>query len=135
MGEEISHTRNITEDLHNQFMILSGDNSPIHSSLEFARHFGYKERLGYCFLITAIISEIYGTIFPGGSELCLKQDCNFPNPYYVNDDINFKVKVINKNESLRLLTVMTEAENQEKKLVFKGTAVFQLSLVKNNESL
>ena len=128
VGEKINYKILITEEIHNDFMKFSGDNSPIHSDKKFAQSNGYKERLGYAFLLTTILSKIYGTIFPGGSELCLKQEANFPNPYYIGDELEFNIEVINKNEDLKLLTVMTIVENQEKKVIFKGQGVFQLSL-------
>lgn len=128
IGEKIKYRVLITEDMHNSFMQLSGDNSPIHSDEKFAQLNGYGGRLGYAFLLTSILSKIYGTIFPAGSELCLKQETNFPNPYYIGDELEFEVEVINKNEELKLLTVMTVAQDQRKKVVFKGMGIFQLSL-------
>ncbi len=129
-GEKIDYAVRITEDMHHDFLQLSGDDSLIHTDKNFARANQYKDRLGYAFLTTCILSKIYGTIFPGGSELCLKQECNFPNPYYVGDDLRFTVEVLNKNEKLKLLTVMTVVENQENAVIFRGQAVFQLSLCK-----
>ncbi|PIT89472.1 MAG: enoyl-CoA hydratase, partial [Candidatus Levybacteria bacterium CG10_big_fil_rev_8_21_14_0_10_36_7] len=90
-GEEISHQITITFRLYQQFMDLSGDTSPIHSNKNFAQAHGFKDVLGYAFLLTALLSKIYGTIFPGGSELCLQQECNFPKPYYINDTLTFKI--------------------------------------------
>lgn len=128
VGERITYKTMVIEEMHNDFMKLSGDNSPIHSDKKFAQLNGYKDRLGYAFLLTTILSKVYGTVFPGGSELCLKQESNFPNPYYIGDELEFRVEVIDKNEELKLLTVMTVVENQEKKVIFKGKGVFQLSL-------
>lgn len=128
VGEVVTHTVVVTEKKHNDFQALSGDDSPIHSDPAFARTNGFKDKLGYAFLLTAILSEIYGTIFPGGSELCLKQECHFPQPHYVGDELTFRVEAIHKNEDLHLLTVMTSAANQEKQVVFRGKATFQLSL-------
>ena len=128
VGEKITHSITITEKMHNDFMNFSGDNSPIHSDKGFALSNGYQDRLGYAFLLTCVLSKIYGTIFPGGSELCLKQECDFPNLYYIGDKLEFQIEVINKNEELKLLTVMTVVKNQEGKVVFRGKAVFQLKL-------
>jgi len=58
-------------------------------------------------------------MFPGGNELCLKQECNFPNPYYIGDELRFFIEVINKNEGLKLLTVMVVIKNQEDKVILK----------------
>ena len=130
VGEKIHYETSIDEEMHYAFMRLSGDDSPIHTDKEFAEANGHKDRIGYAFLLTSVLSRVYGTIFPGGSELCLKQECNFPNPYYIGDELRFTIEVLNKNEKLKLLTVMTLVENQEKATIFKGQAVFQLSLAK-----
>ena len=119
----------ITRDLHDNFAQLSGDNSPIHTSIEFAKRNGYQDCLGYAFLITTLLSRIYGTQFPGGSELCLKQDCSFPTPYFVGDLLEFNITVKNVNTSLKLMTASTVVLNNNQNIVFRGDVIFQLKLV------
>jgi len=119
----------ITQDLHNDFATLSGDDSPIHTSIEFAKRNGYKDCLGYAFLITTLLSKLYGTKFPGGSELCLKQDCSFPSPYFVGDILEFTITVKSINIPLKLLTATTVVLNNSKNIVFRGDVTFQLKLV------
>ena len=50
----------ISQELHNGFKNFSGDKSPLHTSLKFCKKNGYKKKVGYAFLITAILSKIYG---------------------------------------------------------------------------
>lgn len=119
----------ITKDLHNDFANFSGDQSPIHTSIEFAKRNGYKDCLGYAFLITTLLSRLYGTKFPGGSELCLKQDCSFPNPYYVGDVLEFTITVKSLNIPLKLLTASSKVLNNDGVIVFRGDVIFQLKLV------
>jgi len=119
----------ITRDLHNNFAQLSGDNSPIHTSIEFAKRNGYQDCLGYAFLITTLLSRIYGTQFPGGSELCLKQDCSFPTPYFVGDLLEFSITVKSVNKPLKLMTASTVVLNNDQNIVFRGDVTFQLKLV------
>lgn len=116
----------ISEKLHQGFCDFSGDNSPLHTDHSFAKKLNYKEPIGYAFLITALLSKIYGTIFPGGSELCLSQTCNFKDIYYVGDILSFRIKVIQKNVDLRLATLETKVTNQNQKIIFTGTSVMQL---------
>ena len=61
--------------------------------------------MGYAFLITAILSKIYGMFFPGGTELCLKQICNFKKPFFLNDTLKINLKVIQINYEAKLLTI------------------------------
>jgi acyl dehydratase len=129
VGDTYKESILITQYLHDNFAQLSGDNSPIHTSIEFANRNGYKDCLGYAFLITTLLSRIYGTQFPGGSELCLKQDCSFPTPYFVGDLLEFNITVNSVNISLELMTATTVVLNKDKNVVFKGDVTFQLKLV------
>ncbi len=128
IGEKVFYATLVSQELHDAFGKLSEDLSPIHTDINFAKKNGYPQCIGYGFLIGTILSKIYGTIFPGGSELCLKQECHFPHPYFVGDTLEFKIEVIDKNVDFRMLTVMTTVDNQNKKNIFRGKAVFQLSL-------
>ena len=108
IGETLICKIIITDRIHNKFCKLSGDNSPIHNNLNFCKKNGYSKIMGYGFLIHCILSKIYGTIFPGGNELCLKQDGNFINPYFVGDELLIKIKVIYKNLDLKIINLSTE---------------------------
>ena len=70
--------------------------------------------MGYAFLITAILSKIYGMFFPGGTELCLKQICNFKKPFFLNDTLKINLKVIQINYEAKLLTISIIIRNQKK---------------------
>ena len=62
-GKKISFKIKISKKIHNDFKYFSGDNSKIHSDIEFCRKNNYKKLMGYGFLITCILSNIYGTKF------------------------------------------------------------------------
>jgi 3-hydroxybutyryl-CoA dehydratase len=128
VGHKVTHQEIITEKLHQTFGELSGDLSPIHTDLRFCQANGYEKKIGYAFLITTLLSKIYGTIFPGGSELCLKQSCLFKNPYFVGDILNFELVVSHKNDSLKLLTLEIKDFNQNQKKIFDGQAEMLLTL-------
>jgi 3-hydroxybutyryl-CoA dehydratase len=132
IGDKASHSVLITQKMHDGFAELSGDDSPIHTDPKFCEKTKFKKPLGYAFLLTTILSKIYGTIYPGGSELCLSQTCEFKNPFYVNDTLNYNLEVIQRNESLKLVTIKTIVRNQDNKVVFKGEAMLQLSLGDNS---
>jgi len=117
----------ITEKLHNQFKKFSGDNSPIHTDLNFCKINKYKKKLGYAFLITSALSKIYGVYFPGGNELCLYQSCNFRNPFFINDTLIFYIKVVQANYSTKIITLETVVKCRNK-IIFEGQSILKLSL-------
>ncbi|WP_320664427.1 MaoC/PaaZ C-terminal domain-containing protein [Prochlorococcus sp. MIT 1223] len=128
VGHTLKHHIEITEELHNSFGLMSGDNSPIHNDSDFSKSSIYKKPIGYAFLITALLSRIYGTVFPGGSELCLSQTCSFKKEYYVGDTLEFVLKVIHKNDSMRIATIDNLVLNQDQEIIFSGQAIMQLIL-------
>ncbi len=119
----------ITKDLHNKFIKFSGDNSPVHQNSKFLKKNKYKKKLGHGFLITTILSQIYGKYFPGGRELCIKQSCYFRKPFFIGD--NLKIKIIPKKKflDLKLLEILVEIKVKNK-IIFNGEASFILSLIK-----
>ena len=127
-GNSFEFSFNYTEHVHSDFMRFSGDDSNIHTSLDFATKNGYKGVLGYAFALTAFLSKIYGTQFPGGNELCLKQECNFRNPFYVGDRIIFTVTVRSINYELKTLELTSSAKVDGGILIFTGLALLRLSL-------
>ena len=128
VGQEIKKSIKITKELHDDFCKLTGDDSPIHVDEEFARKSNYKAPIGYAFLITALLSKIYGKEFPGGSELCLSQNCEFRAVYYVGDTLIFNIKVIQKNISFKLITLDINVVNQNKIKIFTGQSIMKLIL-------
>ena len=108
----------ITKKLHEDFIKLSGDNSPIHSSVKFCKKNNYKKLVGHAFLLTSILSKIYGIYVPGGSELCLQQSCNFKNPFYINDELNFEIQVKYLNKFSKILILSNKIKNQDNKIIF-----------------
>jgi len=117
----------VTEKLHKDFIKLSGDNSPIHQNKKFLKKNNYEEKLGHGFLITTILSQIYGKYFPGGSELCIRQTCFFREPFFVGEMLKIKVIPQKKNIKLKLLEVSIDIEVKNK-IIFNGEATFVLSL-------
>ena len=113
--------------MHEGFIKFSGDNSPIHTDKKFANRNGYKKLMGHGFLITAILSKIYGKYIPGGSELCLKQICNFKKPFFLGDILKIAITPIKKNYTFKYLEVdiRIKVKNQ---LIFSGETYFVLSL-------
>jgi acyl dehydratase len=128
IGDVYEYEFDYTESVHYDFMQLSGDDSRIHTSQSFARKNGFKNVLGYAFVLTSFLSKIYGTKFPGGNELCLKQECSFRNPFYIGDKIMFCIEVISKTDGLDVIEITNSAETDKGILVFTGKAALKLSL-------
>ena len=128
IGDRYKFIFDYSEKVHNDFRHLSGDDSRIHTNLEFAKKNGFDEVLGYAFALLAFQSNIYGTQFPGGNELCLKQISNFRKPFYIGDKIEFKLEVNSLNIENQIIGIDTSASNSHGIIVYTGSALLQLSL-------
>ena len=131
IGYEVNQHIHITEKMHNDFCKLSGDDSPIHTDSEFSKRSNYKAPIGYAFLLTTLLSRIYGKVFPGGSELCLSQECNFKSVYYIGDLLLFYLKVIQINKEFKLITISVKVTNQDNKIIFTGKSIMKIILGEN----
>ena len=116
----------ITKKLHEDFIKISGDNSPIHTNKKFSIKHGYKKPMCHGFLLSVILSNIFGKKFPGGSELCVSQTSYFRSPFYIGDQLRIEIIPIKKNLKLKFL----ECEIKifiKKKIIFNGDAKFVLA--------
>ena len=117
----------ITSSLHKNFTKFSGDKSLIHTNKEFSLRNGFKDKVGYAFLLSNILSKIYGEYFPGGNELCLQHSEKFIKPYYINDFLSINVKPIQKNNEAKLITLEIRIKS-ENDLIYLAETVLKLSL-------
>ncbi len=49
----------ITESMLNDFAKLSGDYTPLHTDIEFAKKTKFKRKIGYGFLLASFLSRLY----------------------------------------------------------------------------
>lgn|SRR5210317_686342 len=119
----------ITKKMHENFTKISGDRSLIHTDKKFSIKNGFKDKIGYAFLLSNILSKIYGEFFPGGTELCLQHYEKFIKPYYVNDFLIIRIKVIQKNTTAKLITLEVNIESNNNLIYFAET-ILKLSLSK-----
>lgn len=129
IGDKKNFEFKITKKIHNSFKNFSGDKSPLHTSVKFCKKNGYKNLLGYAFLIEVLLSKIFGMHFPGGSELCLHQTSKFIKPFYLNDKFDIKIKVTQKNFKAKLITLDIKIY-VKKKIIYSGETILNLTLEK-----
>ena len=119
----------ITKNLHENYTKISGDRSLIHTNKKFSIKNGFKDKIGYAFLLSNILSKIYGEYFPGGTELCLQHSEKFIKPYYINDFLIITIKVIQKNTAAKLITLEIDIKSKDSLIYFAET-ILKLSLNK-----
>ena len=119
----------ITDKVHKNFEKFSGDDSPVHTKINFCKNNGYSKKVGYGFLLNWILSQIYGKYFPGGNELCLSQTGIFKSPFFVGDQLKIVLIVTHKNTENQIINLSTSFFRKKNIKVFEGNAVLKLSLI------
>lgn len=121
VGDKADFSVEITEELHASFAALSGDHSVIHTDETFSK------RLGYAYLLTSFLSRLYGEHLPGGTSICIKQEVQFVNPYFVGDTITVLGEVTEKIESTRFVEMKVSMQRQCGTQVLRGKGVVQVN--------
>lgn len=65
----------------NQFMVISGDNNPIHHDYEYAKQTIFKQPIVHGILLSSLFSTLFGRTI--SSSIYIKQTLNFKKPVYV----------------------------------------------------
>jgi 3-oxoacyl-[acyl-carrier protein] reductase len=102
------------------FAELSGDVNPLHMDDVFARQQGYRARVVHGMLLSAYLSRVVGTIFPGPGVVWLSQDVRFVAPAYVGDRIEVQVRLKHKSPALRTLVLESTISNQRGEKLVTG---------------
>ena len=88
----------ITQTLLDNFILLSGDNSPLHTDVSFARKKGHPSNPVHGMLTASFYSQLVGIHLPGKNGYSQEYKIAFTGPVYVGDilTINGKVEYINE---------------------------------------
>jgi len=123
VGDRASFTKTITEDDVDTFAELIGDFNPLHVDEAFARQSRFGGRIAHGVFTTGLISAALGNELPGPGGIYLSQEIKFLAPVYLGDTITAVVEVSAWRPDKRIITLKTDAYNQEEKQVATGEAV------------
>ena len=127
VGYQFSETFDITIEDHEKFKNLTKADSPLHIDLNFAKQKGYKNIIGYSFLLTSLLSYCFGKVFPGGNDLCLKNESNFLQIYYIPNKLEYNFELININEELSLVEIKYIVKSLlQKENIMRGKNLFKI---------
>jgi 3-hydroxybutyryl-CoA dehydratase len=130
IGDKASFDVIIDEDLHQAFSAISGDCSPIHMSEKFSSQTKFGKRIGYAFLLTALLSRLYGEYLPGGSSVCIKQESKFIKPYHIGDKITVIGEVVEIGTATGFVEINTKMLSNDSVCIFKGKGLVQVAFGK-----
>ena len=115
----------ITDITIQKFAEFSGDYNPVHFDRNVAISKGFKDRIAHGMLSAAFFSKILATDFPGPGTIYLGQNLKFHDPVYLNDEVFYRLEVVDKKADKPIFTIKTEAFNKEGSLYISGEAVIK----------
>lgn len=120
VGQSESFTVTVTQEMMEDFYRLTGDDSPIHRSEEYAAGRGYPGRVVYGMLGASFFSTLAGVYLPGEHCLLHGVEAKFARPVFIGDTLTVKGTVTEVNDTFQEITVRAEIFNQEGKKVTRG---------------
>lgn len=101
-GMTVRHNFVIDEEAMKAFIRLSGDNSCIHRSIQFAQQNGFKGRVVYGAMQVAHLSYLVGMLLPGDFSLATDWHISFHSPLYINESALLEAEVVHLSEAMRI---------------------------------
>jgi 3-hydroxybutyryl-CoA dehydratase len=123
LGERASFTKTVTEADVTTFAGLIGDFNPLHVDAEYARKSRFGRRIAHGMFTGGLISAVLGNKLPGPGGIYLNQQIEFLAPVYIGDTVTATVEVTAWRPEKRILTLKTDAHNQDGTQVVTGKAV------------
>lgn len=123
VGEQARFTKTVTEADVTTFAGLIGDFNPLHVDAEYARKSRFGRRVAHGMFTGGLISAVLGNKLPGPGAIYLNQQIEFLAPVYIGDTITAVAEVSSWRPEKRIITLKTDAYNQNQVQVVTGKAV------------
>ena len=120
VGQSESFTVTVTQEMMEDFYRLTGDDSPIHRSQEYAAGRGYPGRVVYGMLGASFFSTLAGVLLPGEHCLLHSVESKFVKPVFIGDELTVTGTVEEVNEVFSEVTIKVVVTNQQNKKVCRG---------------
>ena len=132
INQVFTHQFQFSQKEVEQFAEVTGDKNPVHTDAVYAATTMFKRPIMHGMLGAALLSKVFGTLFPGEGTIYLKQSLNFLKPMYADTPYEavFTVKELIKDKNRAIVeTVIKDAEG---KVCTSGEAtVLNVDKIKN----
>lgn len=108
IGSMYSFERKISRKDIMDFARLTEDFNPLHIDKKFGAKSKFKNNIVHGMFTGSLFSKLIGMHCPPENNVYLSQTLNFKNPVFPGDVVLVKGTVMNKNDSIRVITMKTE---------------------------
>ncbi len=91
--KELVENYSLTEQCHEKFIDLFGDNNPIHTSDEHAKKRGFPKRVIHGAQLNGLLSHFVGVVFPAQQTLIMSVDLRYARPCHPGDELQLTAKL------------------------------------------
>ncbi len=130
IGRTASMEKHITREEIARFAEVSGDNNPLHLDEAYGKTTMFKENISHGFLSASLFSALLGTKLPGPGTIYLQQSLKFLKPVFPGDTVTATVRVKEKDNAKKFITLDCVVKNQEGVEVITGEALVKAPVEK-----
>lgn len=120
LGLEAKFQVEITSEMMDAFLAVSGDNNPLHIDSEYAASKGFPGRVAYGMLTSALLSRLVGVYLPGKHCLLQGVDSVFQKPAFIGDILEISGVVSYINEPFKMIELKAEIRNQNGQRILRA---------------
>ena len=113
-GYSFQFNEKITEEMMTLFLELSGDTNPLHCDRNYALEKKMKDRGVYGMLSSSFYSKLVGVYIPGKYRLLQGIKIQFNNPLFIGDEITVNGKVVDKDDTFKILKIKANIKTFDK---------------------
>lgn len=117
VGDVHEFERTITQKDVLKFVELTGDHNPLHVDPAFGAQSQFGKNIVHGMLAGSLFSTLVGMYCPGERALYMSQTLQFRKPIFYGDHVVVRGTVVGKNDSIQVITLMTEILNGAEVLI------------------
>ena len=101
----------ISPEVYDALVSVFGDRSPIHVDSDYAKAAGFDGCVMHGAIFQGFVSHFVGMCFPGKRSLLLSSSLNYHQASYLNDELELRATVKQKNLTARVVVLNIEFFN------------------------
>ena len=121
IGSSYAFERIISQKDGQVFAQLSGDFNPLHTNEDFGAKSQFGCNIVHGMFAASLFSTLIGMYCPGECALYMSQTLHFRKPLFYGSSVVVRGTVVEKNDSIRMITMKTEIW-QDSEMTVSGEA-------------
>lgn len=127
VGQSCQSQFTITPEELSAFIVASGDSHPLHTNLNFARQYGYRDVLLHGMCIAARSSKYITYEFVGCNGVLVSMTSDFRRPVFANDLLLWSAETVRIDNNAQTVEIKWKVLLQSREVIQRGTACAWIS--------